>query len=419
MISASGGVLMRRLLASGGRQRTFILTRVHASPGERTRETNRKDERRDEPQRRISEMNFFISASLAFFVLSIYTAHYIVELHKTTKDSAERDFVSKTSLYVSIEEEEDVSYSPLQQDYYRDSCPSAERIIRKALKEIYKARPSIAPSLIRLLFHDCFIETSSEKEAPPNLSLKGLDVIAFIKSELENTCPGVVSCADTLALATKEAVSLAGGPKYSLRIGRKDSLVTFKDIAQRELPSPHATLSEILARFASRGFSPQETVSLLGAHSIGITHCTFFQDRLYNFSGTGKPDPELNTGFLQELKSKCPFSASASSPSPCPDTASAPSLPASDYHTNYGLSSENQIDGTIDLSFNNEGGVMFSDQQLMASEETETWVRAYASDPLLFQRDFIKSMVKLSSYHVLTGPLGQVRTNCSKVLPLN
>ncbi|CAF2132444.1 unnamed protein product [Brassica napus] len=261
-------------------------------------------------------MNFFISASLAFFVLSIYTAHYIVELHKTTKDSAERDFVSKTSLYVSIEEEEDVSYSPLQQDYYRDSCPSAERIIRKALKEIYKARPSIAPSLIRLLFHDCFIETSSEKEAPPNLSLKGLDVIAFIKSELENTCPGVVSCADTLALATKEAVSLAGGPKYSLRIGRKDSLVTFKDIAQRELPSPHATLSEILARFASRGFSPQETVSLLGAHSIGITHCTFFQDRLYNFSGTGKPDPELNTGFLQELKSKCPFSASASSPSP-------------------------------------------------------------------------------------------------------
>lgn len=62
---------------------------------------------------------------------------------------------------------------------------------------------------------------------------------------------------------------------------------------------------------------------------------------------------------------------------------------------------------------------MFSDQQLMASEETETWVRAYASDPLLFQRDFIKSMVKLSSYHVLTGPLGQVRTNCSKVLPLN
>lgn len=177
-------------------------------------------------------------------------------------------------------------------------------------------------------------------------------------------------------------------------------------------------------------------VHIAGAHSIGITHCTFFQDRLYNFSGTGKPDPELNTGFLQELKSKCPFSASASSPSPCPDTASAPSLPASDYHTNYGLSSENQIDGTIDLSFNNEGGylnfgsryyrrllqnkgVMFSDQQLMASEETETWVRAYASDPLLFQRDFIKSMVKLSSYHVLTGPLGQVRTNCSKVLPLN
>ncbi|KAJ0262957.1 hypothetical protein HA466_0034060 [Hirschfeldia incana] len=286
--------------------------------------------------------------------------------------SLEHDLLQKSSLYLAIDEENLPStYSPLQYDYYGESCPFAERIISKAVTDIYKARPSIAPSLIRLMFHDCFIEgcdasvlldadetQSSEKEASPNLSLRGLDVIDLIKSKLEDICPGIVSCSDTLALATKEAVSLAGGPAYVLATGRKDSLVSFKEIAQRELPSPHATLSEILARFASRGFSPQETVSLLGAHSIGITHCTFFQDRLYNFSGTGKPDPELHTGFLQELKTKCPFSstsASSPSPSPCPHTGLASSLPASDSHTNYGLSLENLTDGAIDLSFNNEG----------------------------------------------------------------
>lgn len=47
---------------------------------------------------------------------------------------------------------------------------------------------------------------TSEKEASPNQSLKGFDVIESIKSELENVCPGVVSCADVLVLAAREAV---------------------------------------------------------------------------------------------------------------------------------------------------------------------------------------------------------------------
>lgn len=168
-------------------------------------------------------------------------------------------------------------------------------------------------------------------------------------------------------------------------------------------------------------------VSDAGAHSIGITHCTFFEDRLYNFSGTGKPDPELDTGFQQELKTKCPYSASA----PSPGTGVGPSMPASDYG---GVSSAGGNDGVVDLSYNNEGGeenfgtryyrrlmqkkgLMYADQQLTGREETEMWVRAYASDTQLFRRDFAMSMMKLSNYHVLTGPLGQVRTTCSKVLP--
>ncbi|CAB80104.1 putative peroxidase [Arabidopsis thaliana] len=304
-------------------------------------------------------------------------------------------------MYMSIAEDIDRSY--LHYDYYRESCPTAEKIIAKAIRDIYNVTPSVAPPIIRLLFHDCFIEGcdasvlldadeahTSEKDASPNLSLKGFDVIDAVKSELENVCPGVVSCADLLVLAAREAVLVVNFPSLTLSSG---FAAAYRDFAEHELPAPDATLSVILQRFSFRGFNERETVSLFGAHSIGITHCTFFKNRLYNFSATGKPDPELNPGFLQELKTKCPFSVSTSSPSAPPDIGLPPLM-------------QNK-------------GLMSSDQQLMGSEVTEMWVRAYASDPLLFRREFAMSMMKLSSYNVLTGPLGQVRTSCSKALPRN
>lgn len=48
---------------------------------------------------------------------------------------------------------------------------------------------------------------TAERDAFPNSSLEGFDVIDDIKQLVEKACPGVVSCADILALATRDSIS--------------------------------------------------------------------------------------------------------------------------------------------------------------------------------------------------------------------
>ena len=46
----------------------------------------------------------------------------------------------------------------------------------------------------------------AERDAVPNLTLRGFEIVDDIKSQLEAMCPGSVSCADIIALASRDAV---------------------------------------------------------------------------------------------------------------------------------------------------------------------------------------------------------------------
>ncbi|XP_045830224.1 putative Peroxidase 48 [Trifolium pratense] len=322
------------------------------------------------------------------------------------------------------------SQSLLEYDFYRNSCPNAERIVRSTLHRVYKTNHTLIPALIRLAFHDCFIQgcdasilledddyIDSEKDSPPNGSLKGFDVIETIKSKLEVACPGVVSCADILVLAARDSVALAGGPFYPLYTGRRDGSNSFADIATDELPSPYADLSQIISSFKLRGFDEREMVTLLGAHNIGVIHCKFFENHLYNLSGTNKPDPSMNTEFLNVLRSRC-NETDALSISASGYTSHASSSSLAEEQQKITMDSRKSLSGFGMLYYRSllQGkGILYADQQLMEGEKTKYWVQEYASNPTLFRQDFALAMMKLSDLRVLTMPMGQIRRTCSKV----
>lgn len=51
-------------------------------------------------------------------------------------------------------------------EFYAFSCPAAEFIVRDAVRSATSADPTVPGKLLRLLFHDCFVEVSSNFLTP-------------------------------------------------------------------------------------------------------------------------------------------------------------------------------------------------------------------------------------------------------------
>ncbi|XP_020221453.1 peroxidase 10 [Cajanus cajan] len=302
----------------------------------------------------------------------------------------------------------------LSYDFYLATCPTLTHVVRSTLVLAMFQEPRIAASLLRLHFHDCFANGcdgsvllddtgnfTGEKTAVPNRnSIRGFEVIDVIKYKIERECPSTVSCADILALVAREAVNLSIGPYWQpALLGRRDGTTASFNEAS-ELPSPFDTLQNNTNKFISKGLDIKDLVVLSGAHTIGFAHCSTFKQRLFNFSGTGKPDPSLDPSLLQNLQRLCPDNSSDSNLAPLDAITT------------------NLFDNTYYKNIVNKLGLLHTDEALMSHNITASLVIKYSKRPsgeLCFYKDFDASLEKMSLIGVLTGQFGEIRKNCRVV----
>ena len=131
---------------------------------------------------------------------------------------------------------------------------------------------------------------------------------------------------------------------------------------------------------------------------MGVTHCSFFNDRLWNFKGTGKADPAMDIKLVNQLKKVCP-------------------------QQGVGLGTAVSLDQgtptTVDKSFYNQivvhRGILQLDQTLATDKATSGRVNLLAGPKPTFTSDFVAALIKLGNVGVLEGTKGEIRTICSKI----
>ncbi|XP_008784965.1 peroxidase 72-like [Phoenix dactylifera] len=300
----------------------------------------------------------------------------------------------------------------LYPQFYDHSCPKAKEIVKSIVAEAVAKETRMAASLLRLHFHDCFVKGCdasllldssgsiiSEKQSNPNRnSARGFEVIDQIKAALEKECPQIVSCADILTLAARDSTILAGGPSWDVPLGRRDSLGASLSGSNNDIPAPNNTLPTIITKFKLQGLDLVDLVALSGGHTIGLSRCTSFRQRLYNQSGNGLADSTLEASYASQLRSGCPRSGGDNNLFPLD------------------LVSPTKFDNFYFKNILASKGLLNSDQVLFTkSAETMALVKLYAENNELFLEQFARSMIKMGNITPLTGSRGQIRKNCRKL----
>ncbi|PWA72837.1 heme peroxidase [Artemisia annua] len=298
-----------------------------------------------------------------------------------------------------------VNYMPCKAQlcttFYDDTCPSALATIRDSVSSAVSSNRRMAALLIRLHFHDCFVQgcdasillegTGSEKASPANDGVLGYETVDDIKAAVESVCPGVVSCADILAVAARDASVEVGGPSWEVKLGRRDSTGSNASQAVTDLPRGNNNLTELIASFDRKGLSVRDMVALSGSHTIGKARCVRFRDRIY------ANNSNIDATFAANLRRNCPQTA------PNGDGNLEP----------LDLQTPNKFDNNYFRNLVASKGLLTSDQVLFNGDSTDSIVTEYVDNPSLFDCDFAKAMVNMGDIEPLTGTSGIIRTLCS------
>ncbi|KAK6126861.1 hypothetical protein DH2020_039384 [Rehmannia glutinosa] len=230
------------------------------------------------------------------------------------------------------------------------------------IQQASQSDPRIGASLIRLHFHDCFVQVST----------RGIKIHA-------------------------------GGPTWNVLLGRRDSTTANQAGANASIPAPFENLSNLTAKFSAVGLNVTDLVALSGAHTFGRSQCRLFSNRLYNFSGTGVPDPTLNTTYLANLRQICPQNGAGFNVANLDPTT--PDVFDANYFSN----------------LQSNRGLLQSDQELFSGASgaptppTAPIVNLFSGNQSAFFQSFVMSMIKMGNISPLTGGNGEIRLNCRRV----
>ncbi|CAN6206469.1 unnamed protein product [Urochloa humidicola] len=299
-----------------------------------------------------------------------------------------------------------VAAAQLSSTFYDTSCPNAMSTIKSAVTSAVNNEPRMGASLLRLHFHDCFVDgcdasvllndtatfTGEQGAIPNKNSLRGFAVIDNIKAQVEAVCNQTVSCADILAVAARDSVVALGGPSWTVLLGRRDSTNASKSNAESDLPGPNFSLSNLTQFFSNKGLNVTDLVALSGGHTIGQAQCRFFRDHIYN-------DTNINSTFASSLQGNCPRASGSGDANLAPLDAASPTTFNNDYFSN----------------LVSQKGLLHSDQELFNGGSADSTVQSFASSASAFSGAFAAAMVKMGNISPKTGSQGQIRTSCSKV----
>ena len=179
-----------------------------------------------------------------------------------------------------------------------------------------------------------------------------------------------------------------------MKLGRKDSLTASQEDSNNIMPSPRSNASFLVDLFNQFHLSVKDLVALSGSHSIGQGRCFSIMFRLYNQSGTGRPDPAIEPKYRNRLNKLCPLNV--------------------DQNVTGDLDATPEIfDNQYFKDLVSRRGFLNSDETLFTYPRTRKFVQVYSNDQIKFFKDFAKAMIKMGDLQ--SGRPGEIRRNCRMV----
>ncbi|GJN13970.1 hypothetical protein PR202_gb00735 [Eleusine coracana subsp. coracana] len=200
------------------------------------------------------------------------------------------------------------------------SCSSRSSSAQQLSTSFYSnSCPGVQGCDASLLLDDTSSFQGEKTATPNNASVRGFEVIDTVKIAVEKVCPGVVSCADILAIAARDSVVILGGPNWNVKVGRRDSTTASFNSANNNIPPLTSSLANLTSLFAAQGLSQKDMVALSGAHTIGLARCTNFRAHIYN-------DSDIDGAFASSRQSGCPRTSGSGDDNLAPLDLQTPTL---------------------------------------------------------------------------------------------